>query len=280
MRGLTILTAVALTAASGCKKTDEVAGQVPFVDDFDRDSLGDAWTPTGGHWQVDGGAVYTTGANNAPLFLKVDLPDDVVVEVDITSETAAVDAKIELMTDGRTHQSGYIFILGGWSNKLSVIARLDEHGRDRKQKGPTGVQGNKTYHWRIEKKGGKLKWYIDGDLYMSFDDPKPLHGPGHNRLAFSNWQNQLRYDNLKIWPYDQAPPSTAKAKKPSTATAAGQPTTQPAGRRTSQNNVSTAQPAQPTRPAQLGRPARKAQPGATPSSGASPQQAAPRPSGK
>ncbi|MEM7675714.1 MAG: hypothetical protein AAF449_06885 [Myxococcota bacterium] len=190
----------------GCTGSDAPKAVKPFIDDFERESLGSNWFPTGGHWVIDNGAVFTTGANNAPLFLERSLPNDVVVQVDITSETSAVDAKIELMTDGRTHQSGYIFILGGWNNKLSAIARLDEHGRDRKTKGPTGVKGKKKYRWRIEKKGGELKWYIDGRLYMTYSDPRPLQGPGHDRLAFSNWQNQLRYDNLRIWPYDQAPP--------------------------------------------------------------------------
>jgi len=197
---------VVLGFAGGCTGLEVPKAVQPFSDDFEREDLGSDWFPTGGHWVVNKGTVFTTGANNAPLFLERALPDDLVIEVDITSETSAVDAKIELMTDGRTHQSGYIFILGGWNNKLSVIARLDEHGRDRRTKSPTGVKGKKKYHWRIEKKGGELKWFIDGRLYMTYNDPRPLQGPGHDRLALSNWQNQLRYDNLRIWPYDQAPP--------------------------------------------------------------------------
>ncbi|MFO0723440.1 MAG: hypothetical protein U1E65_06650, partial [Myxococcota bacterium] len=122
-----------------------------------------------------------------------------------TSETPIVDAKIELMNDGRTHASGYIFILGGWQNQISCIARLDEHGTDRKERRPTSVTGPRRYHWRIEKEGGKLRWFLDGQLYMSYDDPAPLQGPGHNRLSFSNWQNHLRYDNLKVWALAEAP---------------------------------------------------------------------------
>lgn len=195
-----------LVCLSACKQADTSLKTVPYTDDFERAELGPDWHPSGGHWIVDKGAVLTNGANNAPLFLKVKLPADVVVEADITSLTPTVDAKIELMTDGRAHQSGYIFILGGWDNRISAIARLDEHGKDRKTKSPTEAKGKQTYRWRIEKKGGDLKWYLDGKLYMIFQDPEPLDGPGHDRLAFSNWQNQIRYDNLKIWAYDQAPP--------------------------------------------------------------------------
>lgn len=203
MRHLGLL---AVLAVVGCKKQDVATKSVPFSDDFERNELGTDWFVSGGQWTIDKGQVFTTGANNAPLFLKVALPKDVVVEVDVTSETPIVDSKIELMTNGRAHASGYVFILGGWSNAISCIARLDEHGADRKEKKPTGIPGAGTHRWRVEKKGGHLDWYVDGRLYMSFDDPEPLDGPGQDRLAFSNWQNRVRYDNLKIWPLDQAPP--------------------------------------------------------------------------
>ncbi len=194
-------------ASIGCKsEAESTPTRMPFTDNFDRAELGPDWFPSGGHWTISNGTVYTTGANNAPLFLKAKLPNDLVMEVDIKSETKAVDAKIELMTDGRTHQSGYIFILGGWDNKLSVIARLDEHGEDRKAMQPTRAVGGKSYRWRIEKKGGSIKWFIDGKLYMTYEDKEPLQGAGHDRVAFSNWQNELRYDNLKIWAHDKAPP--------------------------------------------------------------------------
>ncbi len=198
---------LALLSLTACKKQVHSGASVPFSDNFDRQALGSDWYPSGGHWIIDNNAAYTTGANNAPCFLKAALPADVVIEIDVKSETTKVDCKIELMTDGRTHQSGYIFILGGWDNKLSVIARLDEHGDDRKVKSPTGMRGGENHRWRIEKKGGNIRWLIDGKPYMTFEDPAPLDGKGHDRLALSNWQNQIRYDNLQIWAYDDAPPA-------------------------------------------------------------------------
>jgi len=121
---------------------------------------------------------------------------------------------VELMTDGRRHQSGYVFILGGWDNTISAIARLDEHGSDRVEKKPTGVSGPRTWKWRIEKKGGDIDWYVDGREYLSFDDPEPLSGPGNDRFAFSNWQNIVTYDELRIWPHDEAPPRTGGRSSP------------------------------------------------------------------
>ena len=198
-----------LTSAIACSKTPPPnKGKIPFSDNFSRDTLGEYWRHTGGIWGIRKGSVYSTGAHNQPLFLDIALPTNFALEVDVHSDTSAVDAKIELMTNGRIHQSGYIFILGGWNNQMSVIARLDEHGRDRMVKQPTNVVGKKTYRWRIEKENGTLRWYINGEIYMTYNDSKPLQGKGHDRLAFSNWWNQIRYDNFKIWPLDQAPAPT------------------------------------------------------------------------
>lgn len=207
---LLTLALFASASLSACKDGSSGSGAgaaalLPFSDDFERTDFGPLWRKSGGHWEMRGGMVRSNGANNAPLFLELDLPNDVVVEFDARSETPLVDTKLELMTNGKAHQSGYVFILGGWSNKISCIARLDEHGADRVEKQPTQVVGNRSYRWRIEKKGGELRWYLDGKLYMSFSDKEPLQGPGHNRLAFSNWQNEIAYDNLRIWPHDAAP---------------------------------------------------------------------------
>lgn len=213
-RSRALLTGVALVGAA-CAAPTEPTTSVPFSDDFEREEIGEDYFLTGGVWFIEDGQLFTTGGNNAPLFLKAPLPADVVVEVDVTSHTREVDSKVELMTDGRRHQSGYVFILGGWDNTISAIARLDEHGADRVEKKPTGVTAPNTWRWRIEKQGGDIDWYIDGRLYLSFDDAEPLSGPGHDRFAFSNWQNIVSYDRLRIWPHDQAPPrSPAPAKSP------------------------------------------------------------------
>jgi hypothetical protein len=187
-----------LGMASACHRPMPTTVSLPHEDDFSRETLGSAWFVSGGQWRIVDGYLFSAGARNAPLFLLADLPNDVRIEFDAYSETTEVDTKCELMTDGRRHASGYIFVLGGWNNTLSAIARLDEHGRDRKERKPTLAEPRKWHHWTIIKKGPSIRWDLDGSPYMTFQDDTPLSGPGQNRFAFSNWENRVRYDNLRI----------------------------------------------------------------------------------
>lgn len=177
-----------------------VTASVPFADDFEREAIGPNYFSTGGHWRIERGVVHSPGSKNNPLWLKARLPDDVAVEFDVRSEASEGDIKAEIFGNGRDHASGYVMVFGGWSNSISVLARLDEHGRDRKENRGLKVQKGKTYRIRLERKGTLLSWYADGALMMQWDDPAPLRGRGHDRFGFSSWEADLYFDNLKITP--------------------------------------------------------------------------------
>src|SRR5713226_6946009 len=105
----------------------EVTAAVPFRDDFDRATLGEAYWSNGGHWRIVDGQVYSPGVGNNPLWLKARLPAEVRVEFDTRSEGPDGDIKWEMYGDGRTHSTGYLFLFGAWHNRESRIAKLDEH---------------------------------------------------------------------------------------------------------------------------------------------------------
>ena len=212
-----------------------VVTTVPYQDDFSSDATiqKNYWT-TGGYWRTRNGELYSPGVKNNPLWLQASLPRDVAVEFDVRSESPEGDIKVEIFGDGLDHASGYVLIHGGWNNSVSIIARLDEHGTSlqaletkaaklakekgypvsdvvstgvfkpgthmRKEANPFPVQIGKTYHWRIERKGNRLAWFIDGQPFMDFVDPFPLEGPDHDRFGFSSWEASLFFDNLVITP--------------------------------------------------------------------------------
>jgi hypothetical protein len=180
----------------------------PWRDDFARSSLGNDWYPTSPVYRLEGGAVRVQKAYNHPLWLTRPLPRDVVVELEATSYSPSGDIKVELFGDGQSYATtrgaytatGYILVLGGWQNTISAIARIDEHGRDRKERRDFRVEPGRSYAWKIVRKQGKLSWWIDGQLFLEYDDPSPLAGPGHAYFAINNWESDVAIRNLRIAP--------------------------------------------------------------------------------
>ncbi len=217
------LIAIALCSI-GCSKKDDnssttkaplpegpprAAISAPWQDGFKRSELGADYLATSKHYRIDKGALNARGAHNHPLWLRKKLPRNVVIEFDTWSNSAAGDIKVEVFGDGRSHATtrgaytatGYVFIFGGWNNSKSLIARKDEHGGNMAvDKTKRKVVPRKRYHWKIVRKDKHIDWYIDDKVFLSYDDAKPLEGPGHEYFGFNNWESDLWFDNLMISP--------------------------------------------------------------------------------
>ncbi len=178
------------------------AGELVFSDAFERAELEDHWTTTHPGWRIEAGELHVTNARNAGLWLVDELPEHVRVEFDVRSEpipgatTFSGDAKCEIFAAKPEHQSGYIVINGGWSNRLDVIARLDEHGGDRLSRDSVRVEPSVTYHWAIARAGSTVHFFRDGMLVLSYPDASPLSG---RLFGFNNWESSLFFDNLAVY---------------------------------------------------------------------------------
>ncbi len=62
------------------------------------------------------------------------------------------------------------------------------------------VERGRTYHVVVTKRGGNIRWELDGQTVMEMVDPAPLSGSGHDRFGFSSWANDTYFDNLRITP--------------------------------------------------------------------------------
>ena len=126
-----------------------------------------------------------------------------------------------------------MFVFGGWSNELSIIGKLGEHGTGvkaqrphqkaalqaagtapdgqgaqlavaRETPPPQGLDGpvlaGRSYRWTITRKGGQIDWKIDGQPFLSYSDPEPLYGDDKCYLGFNNWESDVYFDNLSIRP--------------------------------------------------------------------------------
>lgn len=180
----------------------------PYAETFDRDALGEAYYATTDVYKLVDGKLRVQGAHNHPLWLRQRIPNDATIEVDVRSDSPQGDIKIEVWGDGESfdadggayRSTGYVFIMGGWGNSQSIIAKQDEHEPGIPSRREPKVEAGRTYHWKIVRKGKKLDWYVDdmATPFLSFDDPTPLTGAGHEYLGFDNWETPVWFDNLTI----------------------------------------------------------------------------------
>ena len=220
MRGawLACLLGLALAPLPACRSKVPTI-DAPFIDDFERGELGASWNATSdqyrtvtaprAEYRMAGGQLVVSNAYNHPAWLRRKLPHDVVIDVDAMSNSPSGDIKVEIFGDGESFDpdkgsytsSGYVLIFGGWSNSLSVICRQEEHGSGRKAaRSDIRVEPGRSYHFTIKRQGGAIDWAIDGRPFLSWTDPEPLAGVGHDYLAVDDWEAELTFDNLHVRP--------------------------------------------------------------------------------
>jgi hypothetical protein len=205
---LTLLAVASVALGTSCKVPDPPPVEGEFRDDFQRDSIGTNYLATADVYRVKDGALNVSNGYNHPLWLRKKLPASAEVELDVWSNSDAGDIKIELWGDGESHArdkgaytaTGYVFIFGGWSNTKSLIARGNEHGQDVQARNDPKVVKGQKYHWKIVRKGNRIDWFVDdmSTPFLSYDDPRPFTGAGHEYLGFNNWESDLWFDNLVI----------------------------------------------------------------------------------
>jgi hypothetical protein len=189
-----------------------------FVDDFERPEPGDEWLLTGGGWKIDRGQLCAQGARNHPAWLKRRIPDNARIEFDATTYSDDGDIKAEIWGDGRSfakantydHATSYLVIFGGWKNQFHVLARQDEHAKNRPEvridpdsDDPRArrVEPTQSYHFKVERDDGKtVRWYVDDLEILTYPDPAPLRGPGHDHFGLNDWDVRVCFDNLTINP--------------------------------------------------------------------------------
>ena len=196
---------------SGTAHAPSSGGKLVFSDNFQRAEVGPRYfvgEPDKGYknagWRIQDGRLVAMNIHNAALWLKAPLPDKVRIEFDGRAETDDGDVKCEVFGDGQRHQSGYILIFGGWKNRVTCIARLDEHSEERKLDNRCPTRGRKrvcvepgvNYSWVIERVDGTVRWYLNGLLHLTYPDNEPLTG---RFFAFNNWEAKVTFDNLKIF---------------------------------------------------------------------------------
>lgn len=172
-----------------------------FRDDFQRPLLGDDYFTVGGHWRIERGSLLSPGAMDNPLWLKMRVPESCAISFEARVDAANADLRFEAFGDGRDQATGYLFVFGGMNRNTSYIARPEEReGARQNGRRPRALEPGRTYRMRVERVGSKIRWLVDGAELIVLDDPKPLHGKGHDRFGLSSEETTAIYDHLEIAP--------------------------------------------------------------------------------
>ncbi len=209
--------------------------RAPFEDDFEHGVPGRLpgeggpapglepsadWVATSpGIWHIENGRLCGEHAKNHGLWLKRTLPVNARIEFDAVSYSPDGDLKAEFWGDGRsfatalsyTNATSYLTIFGGWHNKFHVLARINEHGNDRKEIAVVDLNSDdvrerpviagQVYRFKVERNDGKtVRWWIDGNEMLTYSDTAPLTGIGHDHFGFNDWDVKVCFDNVRVVP--------------------------------------------------------------------------------
>ncbi|MFW6158267.1 MAG: hypothetical protein ACOC8E_02785 [Planctomycetota bacterium] len=105
------------------------------------------------------------------------------------------DMNAVICGDGRTLNSGYGFIYGGWDNTRSAITRNGKVVAETSTPIPTGGFHRRWFYCKVVKRGGHLEFYVDNNLLLEYEDPDPLPG---GQVALWTWKNGLMVGRVRI----------------------------------------------------------------------------------
>jgi hypothetical protein len=198
-----------------------IPAEAAAAPDPEAEPLGPDWLvtqPSRRAWRIENGKLCGQNAQNHGVWLKRTLPVNARIEFDAISYADDGDLKTEVWGDGAsaatsvsyTNATSYLAILGGWKNTYHVLARINEHGNDRKEikVDPTSdderqkpVVKGQQYHFKIERTDGRTVRFLVNDVeYLTFNDPNPLIGAGHDHFGFNEWAVKVCFDNVKVTP--------------------------------------------------------------------------------
>jgi len=117
------------------------------------------------------------------------------------------DLNLTICGDGRDLGSGYSGLFAGWNNTRTALLRKAEVkvATDQlRMVNPSRRNLDFQRHWyylRVEKEGRRIRYSVDGNPPLEWEDPEPL--PGGQIALWTSHDNGLMVARVRIW-YQQA----------------------------------------------------------------------------
>jgi len=109
----------------------------------------------------------------------------------------ASDINAVICGDGRDLRNGYNFVFGGWDNRASKILRNGAPiAQTTKFRFPRDYsQHRKWFYFKVQKRGSRLRFFVDNKLALEANDPQPLAG---DRVALWSWNNDIMVARVRV----------------------------------------------------------------------------------
>ena len=108
----------------------------------------------------------------------------------------ARDFNVTICADGRDLTSGYSFVLGGWGNRRTAIVRRGTIvARSSRVLSTSKSMHRRWLYIKVQKRGRRLAYWVDGDLVLTYTDPRPLPG---RHVAIWSWDCAIMVARVRI----------------------------------------------------------------------------------
>ena len=115
----------------------------------------------------------------------------------------ASDLNATICADGTDTNTGYSFVFGGWNNTKTAIVRQNQIVAQAAKPIISGYIHRRWWYFRIQKRGSKLRYWVDNELVLEYDDPKPLQG---NRIAIWTYRHGMVLSRFRVACSGSMPP--------------------------------------------------------------------------
>lgn len=158
-------------------------------------------------WQCDPRWSFFSGRRDdgpAVLWHKRELNGDLTMEfcaaikMDYTKTVGygfASDLNATICADGAHTDTGYSFVFGGWANTKTAIVRQSQVVAEAAKPLIEGNVHRRWWYFKIEKRGPRLRYWVDNKLVHEYTDPKPLTG---NRIAIWTYRHGLMLSRFRV----------------------------------------------------------------------------------
>ena len=172
-----------------------------FSDDFNRDVLNAGgidmappdWQVLGGKWGIENGML--RGDSEASIALLLRFPGDQRVEFDAVAQDNPCDLTAILGTNERGgFRDGYFF---GFGSNNNTVSKLLVKGRE-VTRSDTRIVPGKLHHIICQREGNVLTHIVDGKVIATYNDSKPLTGPGHDVVGLYIF-GAGKMDNVRVY---------------------------------------------------------------------------------